>query len=167
MSIFNRFWDALGFGVADEPEYEEYLEETPVEGWQQDYSTVRRSGATNVVGLPAWGASPTEVVLVEPRSFEEIPQVVSALKDRKTVVLNLTLMDADAAQRCVDFVAGGVFAMDGHQERVAETVFLFTPNVVQITHQSLEEPQPEAQVLPRRMAIPVRPPAVGETHSIQ
>ena len=64
------------------------------------------------------------------RSFEEIPQVVSALKQRKTVILNLDLMDADTAQRCVDFVAGGVFAIDGHQERVGETVFLFTPSLV-------------------------------------
>jgi len=50
------------------------------------------------------------------------------------VVLNLTMMDPDQAQRAVD-VAGGTYAMDGHQERIGESIFLFTPICVQVTTQ--------------------------------
>jgi cell division inhibitor SepF len=49
------------------------------------------------------------------------------------VVLNLTIMDPDQAQRAVDFVAGGTYAIDGHQERIGESIFLFTPNCVQVS----------------------------------
>ncbi|MEC8196895.1 MAG: cell division protein SepF, partial [Pseudomonadota bacterium] len=50
------------------------------------------------------------------------------------VILNLTMMEPDQAQRAVDFVAGGTFAIDGHQERVGESIFLFAPSCVTVTN---------------------------------
>lgn len=90
----------------------------------------------NVIGMPGPANSMYEVVVMEPRSFEEMPQAIQALRERKSVVLNLTMMHPDEAQRAVDFVAGGTYAIDGHQERVGESIFLFTPICVQVTTQS-------------------------------
>lgn len=90
----------------------------------------------NVIGMPGSGNRTYEVIVMEPRSFEEMPQAIQALRERKSVVLNLTMMDPDLAQRAVDFVAGGTYATDGHQERVGESIFLFTPSCVQVTTQS-------------------------------
>ncbi|MEO0458969.1 MAG: cell division protein SepF [Cyanobacteria bacterium P01_A01_bin.114] len=87
----------------------------------------------NVIGMPGAMNGVSEVVVMEPRSFEEMPQAIQALRERKSVVLNLTIMDPDQAQRAVDFVAGGTYAMDGHQERIGESIFLFTPNCVQVS----------------------------------
>lgn len=104
-------------------------------------------GATmsNVIGMPGAVNGISEVVVVEPRTFEEMPQVIQALRERKSVVLNLTIMDPDQAQRAVDFVAGGTYAIDGHQERIGESIFLFTPSCVQVSTQTgviHEVPQP-------------------------
>lgn len=99
----------------------------------------------NVIGMPGAANGISEVVVVEPRTFEEMPQVIQALRERKSVVLNLTIMDPDQAQRAVDFVAGGTYAIDGHQERIGESIFLFTPSCVQVSTQSAvihEVPQP-------------------------
>jgi cell division inhibitor SepF len=90
----------------------------------------------NVIGMPGAANGISEVVVLEPRSFEEMPQVIQALRERKSVVLNLTIMDPDQAQRAVDFVAGGTFAIDGHQERIGESIFLFTPSCVQVSTNS-------------------------------
>ena len=79
---------------------------------------------------------------MEPRSFDEMPQAIQALRERKTVILNLTMMDPDQAQRAVDFVAGGTFAIDGHQERVGESIFLFAPSCVNVTSSFNEEISP-------------------------
>ena len=76
---------------------------------------------------------------MEPRSFDEMPRAIQALRERKTVILNLTMMEPDQAQRAVDFVAGGTFAIDGHQERVGESIFLFAPSCVTVTNTSQEE----------------------------
>ena len=100
---------------------------------------------SNVIGMPGALNGISEVIVLEPRTFEEMPQAIQALRERKSVVLNLTIMDPDQAQRAVDFVAGGTYALDGHQERIGESIFLFTPSCVQVsTHGSVlhEVPQP-------------------------
>lgn len=98
---------------------------------------------SNVIGMPGAMNGTSEVVVMEPRSFEEMPQAIQALRERKSVVLNLTIMDPDQAQRAVDFVAGGTYAIDGHQERIGESIFLFTPNCVQVsTPSDMEEEMP-------------------------
>ncbi len=89
--------------------------------------------ANKVVGMPGLNNGNAEVTVIEPQSFEEMPQVISALRDRKSVVLNLNMMNPEEAQRAVDFVAGGTYAMDGHQERVGESIFLFTPSCVKVS----------------------------------
>jgi cell division inhibitor SepF len=108
-------------------------------------STISSVAMSNVIGMPGVANGISEVVVLEPRSFEEMPQVIQALRERKSVVLNLTIMDPDQAQRAVDFVAGGTFAIDGHQERIGESIFLFTPSCVQVSTNSgmvHEVPQP-------------------------
>ena len=94
---------------------------------------------TNVIGMPGLPSSAAEVTLMEPRSFDEMPRAIQALRERKTVILNLTMMEPDQAQRAVDFVAGGTFAIDGHQERVGESIFLFAPSCVTVTTAASDE----------------------------
>ncbi|MEN9221625.1 MAG: cell division protein SepF [Thermostichus sp. BF3_bins_97] len=100
------------------------------------------SMGSNVIGLPSVSQPTSEVVVMEPRSFDEMAQVVQHLRDRKTVIMNLTLMDPADAQRSVDFVAGGTYAIDGHQERIGENIFLFTPSTVTVSTPSSQMGQP-------------------------
>ncbi len=119
MSFLQRLQDILG--VADVPAYGD-----------GGYGEVGYPDTSNVVEMPGLATNQSELVVMEPHSFEEVPDAILALRDRKAVILNLNHMDADQAQRAVDYVAGGVFAMDGHQERINQNVFLFTPVSVQI-----------------------------------
>jgi cell division inhibitor SepF len=158
-TIFSKLRDFVGLNEPTEYEYEYaevdgeeyrnlYQEEHPQPVVQEEEPRRRRArersmltnesgvGSTtmnNVIGMPGAANGMTEVVVVEPRTFEEMPQVIRALRERKSVVLNLTVMDPDQAQRAVDFVAGGTYAIDGHQERIGESIFLFTPNCVQVS----------------------------------
>ncbi|MBE9102205.1 cell division protein SepF [Vacuolonema iberomarrocanum] len=161
MSIFTKLRDFVGLNEPVEYEYEydemdgqEYqnlyqeehttppvqeeeprrrrVRDRPVFGTEPTAST---SSMSNVIGMPSALNGMSEVVVMEPRTFEEMPQVILALRERKSVVLNLTIMDPDQAQRAVDFVAGGTYAIDGHQERIGESIFLFTPNCVQVSMQ--------------------------------
>ena len=100
--------------------------------------------SSNVIGMPGISTNDSEVSLMEPRSFDEMPRVIQALRERKTVILNLTMMEPDQAQRAVDFVAGGTFAIDGHQERVGESIFLFAPSCVTVTNSFQEEASPSS-----------------------
>jgi cell division inhibitor SepF len=112
---------------------------------------------SNVIGMPGAVNGISEVVVMEPRSFEEMPMAIQALRERKSVVLNLTIMDPDQAQRAVDFVAGGTYAIDGHQERIGESIFLFTPSCVQVSTQlgaMGHEMPPQPQIRQPRQGAP-------------
>ena len=100
--------------------------------------------SSKVIGMPGISNSSSEVNLLEPKSFDEMPQVIQALRERKTIILNLTMMDPDQAQRAVDFIAGGTYAIDGHQERIGESIFLFAPSCVNITSSFPETAAPSA-----------------------
>lgn len=114
------------------------------------------SAMSNVIGMPGALNGSAEVIVMEPRTFEEMPQAILALRERKSVVLNLSIMDPDQAQRAVDFVAGGTYAIDGHQERIGESIFLFTPNCVQVSTQQPGMGEDFSQQ-PMRPSRPVAP----------
>ncbi|BAT55084.1 hypothetical protein NOS3756_40620 [Nostoc sp. NIES-3756] len=133
----------------------------PMTTMGDDVATGTKSTMGNVIGMPGAINGISEVLVLEPRTFEEMPQAIQALRERKSVVLNLTIMDPDQAQRAVDFVAGGTYALDGHQERIGESIFLFTPSCVQVSTQGgviHEVPQPPAR--PVRTA-PANPTSWG------
>lgn len=74
-----------------------------------------------------------EVVVLAPSRFEDATEAVLAVQHLKTVVLHLEALDPLEAQRIIDFVSGGVYAIDGQSERLGESVFLFAPSVVNIS----------------------------------
>ena len=111
----------------NEPEF------TKASSHKQQTNRKQEMKLNNVIGMPGLANGTSEVVVIEPNSFEEMPQVILALRERKSVVLNLNIMNPEEAQRAVDFVAGGTYAMDGHQERVGESIFLFTPSSVKVS----------------------------------
>ena len=103
------------------------------------------------------------VLLLEPRSFDEAPRAIQALRERKTVILNLTMMEADQAQRAVDFVAGGTFAVDGHQERVGESIFLFASSCYEVRS---EEESGSENILGEKHTS-LLPPEIGKSPESQ
>jgi cell division inhibitor SepF len=164
-NIFSKLRDFVGLNEQVEYEYYEeeadtnngnyqnlYQEQNPQPApaetttqnrrWREPVSTMGdnvapepKSNMGNVINMPGAINGISEVLVLEPRTFEEMPQAIQALRERKSVVLNLTIMDPDQAQRAVDFVAGGTYALDGHQERIGESIFLFTPSCVQVSTQ--------------------------------
>ncbi|NEQ96764.1 MAG: cell division protein SepF, partial [Cyanothece sp. SIO2G6] len=85
-------------------------------GASSQHSAYLDNTVNNVIAMPGASSFQSELVIMEPYSFQEIPAAIIALRDRKVVVLNLSNLDADEAQRSVDYVAGGAFALVGIQE---------------------------------------------------
>jgi cell division inhibitor SepF len=106
-----------------------------------------------------------EVMVIEPHSLTEMSQVIQALWDHKAVLLNLTMMNQEQAQRAVDMIAGGSYAIGGYQERVGENIFLFTPICFQVIRQAgvvHEAPQPQM-----RSTYPEAPTLARTTQSVR
>ena len=80
----------------------------------------------------------SEVVVIEPRSFDEALEIIEELRCRRSVVLNLQYLDTDQSQRVVDFLSGATHALDGHQQRIGQGVFIFAPSNFTINSESQE-----------------------------
>ncbi len=78
----------------------------------------------------------SEVLVIEPRAFEESLEIIDHLRGRKSVLLNLHMLDNESSQRVVDFLSGACHAIDGHQQRIGDGVFLFAPATVVINAES-------------------------------
>lgn len=189
MGIFGKLKDFVGLSEQQEYDYEYdevdssndyqdiYQEENSSVAVEEETAQPRRrdrltsstprgnmESMSNVIGMPGASNGAAQVILMEPRSFEEMPQAIQALRERKSVVLNLTMMEPDQAQRAVDFVAGGTYAIDGHQERIGDSIFLFAPSCVQVvTQATVAEPVVIPQ--PARVARPTSPAPAWATEA--
>ena len=73
------------------------------------------------------------MIIMKLQSIEDTPQALMALQERKMVIVNLARLDSEEAQRVVDWVAGGTYAIDGQTFWLGERTFLFAPSSVQVT----------------------------------
>ncbi len=88
---------------------------------------------TKVVNHPSINRGGNEVVVIEPRSFEDAATIVQHLKRQKTIVFNLHLLDKEQSQRTIDFVCGASQALNGNPKKVGDLVFVFAPSNVTLS----------------------------------
>lgn len=93
---------------------------------------VRGEDGNNIVPLKMPSASTHEIVVMKPTSFNETLLAVRCLKNRSTVIINVTEMSEEESQRFVDFISGSAYALDGFQERIGEGIFVLTPSHIGI-----------------------------------
>lgn len=74
-----------------------------------------------------------KMVLIEPKNFEECPKLVDNLKGRRPVIINLEKIETDAARKIFDFMSGATYALNGNVQKVANNIFIFAPENVDIT----------------------------------
>ena len=114
-NIFSKLRDFVGLN--EQVEYEYYEEEPETENYQNhlypeqnaqpaqqeaaaqnrrwrepvntmgDVSAAGSKPMSNVIGMPGAINGISEVLVLEPRTFEEMPQAIQALRERKSVVL--------------------------------------------------------------------------------
>lgn len=77
-----------------------------------------------------------EVLVSEPRSYDESVSIVKHLKEKKTIILNLHLLDREQSIRIVDFLCGATHALGGNQQKISDQVFIFTPSSVSLSADS-------------------------------
>ena len=76
---------------------------------------------------------PSEVHLVVPKSFNDAQQIADKFKAAVPVILNLQSAETDLAKRLIDFSSGLTYALDGGMQRVADKVFMLTPQNVEVS----------------------------------
>ena len=127
-AIVNRVLDFFkGESTEEDEELEnDYLydgEETEEEE-EQERSFFGRKNSSKVVNMPQ---TQVRMKICKPTSFEQSEEICNELKEKKSVIVNLEYVNKDVARRIVDFISGSVHALDGHIEKISNSIFLVAP----------------------------------------
>lgn len=115
-------------------ESEEVVEEVyPVDEEPAPMPTGRGDQRSKVVPLQTPGQKAVRLVVLEPKSFDEVQAIVDHLKNKRPVILNMEELDKVMARRIADFVGGAVYALDGEMRKVSGAILLFTPPHIEVT----------------------------------
>lgn len=139
-AIMNKVWDL--FGMDTEKIEDEELENEVGYGYddiEEDESEDKKIfGKKNkVVAMPQ--TQSIKMVISQPTTFEQSEEICDFLKEKKSVIVNLEYVNKDVARRIVDFISGGVFALDGHIQKVSNSIFLIAPFNYEITNEMARE----------------------------
>ncbi|MCL2680484.1 MAG: cell division protein SepF [Coriobacteriia bacterium] len=63
-----------------------------------------------------------------PKDYSEASLIANHLKEGKTVTVDLSLVPMSQRQRFIDFMAGLVYALDGHLARSSAHIYMLTPH---------------------------------------
>lgn len=78
------------------------------------------------------GTNAFKLVVIEPKSFDECPKLVDSLKGRRPVIINLEKIETETAKKIFDFLSGATYALNGNVQKVANNIFIFAPESVDI-----------------------------------
>ena len=85
------------------------------------------------------------LVLIEPKSFEECPKLVDCLKGRRPVIINLEKLETEVARKIFDFMSGATYALAGNVQKVANNIFIFATDNVDISATQAERTALDAE----------------------
>jgi cell division inhibitor SepF len=80
--------------------------------------------------IPVSSAKPHVVI---PSDFNDAQQIGDRFKASQPVIVNLQGAEQDLARRVIDFASGLCYGLGGQMERVANQVYLITPNDVEVS----------------------------------
>ncbi|SDM03486.1 cell division protein SepF [Bacillus sp. OK048] len=86
----------------------------------------------NIVSLQSVQKA-AKVILVEPRVYAEAQDITDHLKSRRAVVVNLQRIGHEEGRQIVDFLSGAVYALNGDIQKIGSSIFLCTPDNVEIS----------------------------------
>ena len=110
-------------------ETEDSTYNTFTESSQKSLNTIKTSNKI----LNIHSNAQMNVVLFNPKNFDETTNIVETLKNRKPVVMNISELDKDLGRKIFDFCSGALYALDGHIQQVAKGIFILAPQNVDIT----------------------------------
>lgn len=144
-AVMNKIWNFLGMENEEDEEILEdraygygYDDEDDEDDEQQSEGINKIFGRKNkVVNMPQ--VQQVRMVISQPTNFEQSEEICNYLKERKSVIVNLEYVNKDIARRIVDFISGSVHALDGHIQKISNSIFLIAPTNYEIANEMARE----------------------------
>ena len=93
----------------------------------------------------SFGGNETQVILFNPKTFDEAGELVSHLQQNRSVVMTLEGLPTENARRLLDFLSGITFALQGKITPVSAKTYFVTPQNVDLVGSQAEQPESDGQ----------------------
>jgi cell division inhibitor SepF len=137
-TIMNKIWGAFGMDTDedDEVEYNNNVEEIEDDEVNKE-NKIWGKRNSKVVNMPQ--VQQVRMVISQPTTFDQAEDICDLLKEKQSVIVNLEYVNKDVARRIIDVVSGAVHALDGHIQKVSNSIFLIAPYNYEITNEMARE----------------------------
>ena len=136
----DKVWSLIGMENTEPEEenpYENMIDDEEVEDEVEDRKIWGRRNNSKVLNMQA--TQQVKMVISQPTSFEQSEAICDLLKEKKSVIVNLEYVNKDIARRIIDVVSGAVHALDGHIQKISNSIFLIAPYNYDITNEMARE----------------------------
>ena len=138
-NVVNKLWNMFNMNSAEDQE-EDYDE---VEDYDPELDEREDEEPRGLFGRKAprlqSASNQVKMVVMQPNSFENAEEICDLLRERRSIIINLEYVNKDVARRIIDVVSGAVHALDGHMQKVSNSIFLIAPFNYDITTEMARE----------------------------
>ncbi len=138
-NVVNKLWNMINMNTAEDEDYEEDYEDEAVEDEELEeprgFLGLGRKQSSKVVTMQPQA----RMVILQPTEFEQSVEICDLLKERKSVIINLEYVNKDVARRIIDVVSGAVHALEGHIQKISNSIFVVAPYNYEISSNTKEE----------------------------
>ncbi len=140
-ALMDKVWGLFGMDTQEEEDYDEenLYDYDDEEEEVEERKIFGRKNRDKVVAMPQAQSNAIKMVISQPTTFEQSDEICSFLKEKKSVIVNLEYVNKDIARRIVDFISGGVYALDGYIQKISNSIFLVAPSNYEITNEMARE----------------------------
>lgn len=135
-AIMNKIWGAFGMDADENDEDVDVAEDYEEEDSEKENKLWGRN-KNKVVNMPQ--VQQIKMVISQPTTFDQAEDICDLLKEKQSVIVNLEYVNKDIARRIIDVVSGAVHALDGHIQKVSNSIFLIAPFNYEITNEMARE----------------------------
>lgn len=154
VAAIRKIWDFLVGENEDELDDEEILDNAyDINDDEEDIdSGSEKKGGfwnkrNNVVSMPQ--TQSVRMKIIKPTNYDpDVNEIISELKAKNGIVMNLEYVNKDVARRIIDTVSGAVTALDGRIEKVSNSIFVVAPYNYDIVNEPITREKSERTQAP-------------------
>ncbi len=126
-AVVNKILDFLGVDNGEEQDEEmldneySYEQDDVTEDTEEERGIFKRRN--KVVNMQ----QQIKMKIAKPTAFEQAEDICVLLREKNAIVVNLEYVNKDVARRILDVISGAVKVLDGHFEKVSNSIFIVAP----------------------------------------
>lgn len=130
----NKMMGAIGL-IDDEEDTVEYENGDDEEEYEYEEPEIINPNPRKSKIVSIKNNSAPKVILKKPTEFQDILEIVDAIKSKRIVVMNIVDIDQKLAQRMIDYCVGACYALNGSFQEIAKSIYLVAPENVIISNE--------------------------------